>query len=157
MRCPGGRELSTLNFLKEEDHKGVTFYVPMTYDWRFIRHLKSKKEVAIAVPAFPGYIFAVGAGAKWAVFDRHRRLYGVLCYSTKNYKQPCLTPASTITKDYYEPKVTAPKPKVGSKVRINKGPFIDLVGVVCERGVIELNLFGKFVKVKMPIDMFILI
>jgi transcription antitermination factor NusG len=158
LRCAGGRELAIKQFLSESDFPFVEFFVPMMSEWRTLRHRKTQKETRVVLPAFQGYLFAVGAGEYWKHIRDHRKVIEVLCYETRSgWLKPYEINADLVEVNYVIDRPPPPVLKIGSAIRVVEGPFTGLNGVVVENGHVEIDMFGRRVKIKIPHNMIILI
>ena len=132
----------------------------MTNEWRQLRHRSSGKEKQVILPAFNGYIFAVGVMSYWKTLRDHPKVIDVLCFPTSTgYRKPYEVDARLVESDYFrEKQELVPIPlKVGSTIRVVDGPFTGLTGVYVGSGFVELVLFGRTVKTKIPQHMLIII
>jgi len=149
-----GRELDTVRELKAEDYQGVEYCVPMLSEWKEMRHRKSSNRTRVTKPAFNGYIFAVNALPYWLLLRDHRRLRGVVCYMAEGYLTPHLVKASEVEGVVFDGHSTfTAKLADGTQVKVTKGPFAGLNGVVIRGNLIELNLFQQKTRVKIPDNM----
>ena len=132
----------------------------MTNEWRKLRHKKSNVETNVILPAFNGYLFAVNALDCWKQLRDHQKIYDVLSYrSGSGYMMPYEIDSKLVERDFFQEKKvpTSVKLKPGSKVRIVDGPFTGFSGVAVSDGLVEIVLFDRRVKTKIPQHMLILI
>lgn len=132
----------------------------MTNEWRLLRHRKTQQETNVILPAFNGYLFAVNAADHWKQIRDHQAVIGVLCYSAPfGQVKPHEIDASLVVGDFFRerPEVVVVVLKVGSVVRVVDGPFIGFTGTVVGNGLIEIVLFGRKTKMKIPQHMLVLI
>ena len=162
LRCASGKEFAIKTLLNATDFPQVSFFIPMVSEYREIRRRKAQGEVQVIMPAFSGYLFAVNALPCWKHLRDNRNVIDVLCYAhPTQHMLPYEVPQSQIDGNYFFDRTPDPTPQkpfaVGSKVRVQCGPFTGFEGVVVASRLVEIDMFGRKVKSKIPQNMLTLI